>query len=134
MSRSYSYDLRKKVVDAIELDGMPRCEASQHFNISRNTIHQWLKRKAETGDVRAKSYRPPGHSHRITDWDKFRAFAHQHCDKTQAQMAELWDDPISARTISRALKHIGFTRKKRPTDIGSETSNSDRRSGANCQP
>ncbi|CDM97257.1 transposase [Limnospira indica PCC 8005] len=27
-------------------------------------------------------------------------------------MAELWDDDISPRTISRALKKIGFTRKK----------------------
>ena len=133
MSRSYSYDLRKKVVDAIELDGMLKCEASQHFNISRTTINEWLKRKAETGDVRAKSYRPPGHSHRITDWDKFRAFAHQHADKTQAQMAELWEGPISARTISRALKRIGFTRKKRPMAIGNETSNSDKRSASNCQ-
>ena len=49
-------------------------------------------------------------------------------------MAELWDGPISARTISRALKHIGFTRKKRATAIGSETSNSDKRSESNCQP
>ena len=133
MSRSYSYDLRKKVVDAIELDGMLRSEASQHFNISRTTIHHWLKRKAETGDVRAKSYRPPGHSHRITDWEQFRAFAHHHRDKTQAQMAELWDGPISARTVSRALKRIGFTRKKRPMAIGNETSNSDKHSASDCQ-
>ncbi|BAI92354.1 hypothetical protein N39L_43650 [Limnospira platensis NIES-39] len=27
-------------------------------------------------------------------------------------MAQLWDDDISPRTISRALKKIGFTRKK----------------------
>jgi hypothetical protein len=29
-------------------------------------------------------------------------------------MAKLWDGEISDRTISRALKKIGFTRKKRP--------------------
>jgi transposase len=29
-------------------------------------------------------------------------------------MAKLWDGQISERTISRALKKIGFTRKKRP--------------------
>jgi len=28
-------------------------------------------------------------------------------------MAKLWDGEISSRTISRALKKIGFTRKKR---------------------
>jgi len=30
-------------------------------------------------------------------------------------MASLWDGEISSRTISRALKKIGFTRKKRLT-------------------
>ena len=53
MAKPYSYDLRKKVIEAIELDGMPKIEASQTFNISRNTINLWLKRKAETGDFNA---------------------------------------------------------------------------------
>jgi len=39
MAKPYSYDLRRKVIDAIELDGMKRCEASEHFRISRNTIN-----------------------------------------------------------------------------------------------
>ncbi len=49
----------------------------------------------------------------ITDWEKFREFAQVHGDKTQAEMAQLWEGEISDRTISRALKKIGFTRKKR---------------------
>ena len=39
--------------------------------------------------------------------------ASSHGDKTQVEMAKLWDGEISSRTISRALKKIGFTRKKR---------------------
>jgi transposase len=38
MAKAYSLDLRQKVIDAIELDGMPKSEASQVFRISRNTI------------------------------------------------------------------------------------------------
>ena len=112
MANSYSYDLRKKVIEAIELDGMPKTEAAQTFHISRNTIDLWFKRRAETGDFRAKSYRPPGNNHKITDWDKFREFVRANGDKTQAEMAELWPEEISQRTISRALKKIGLTRKK----------------------
>jgi transposase len=41
--------------------------------------------------------------------------AKAHRDKTQVEMAKLWEGEISSRTISRALKKIGFTRKKRPT-------------------
>ena len=42
MSNCYDYDLRPKVMDAIELDGMPKTEASRVFNVSRNTIHLWV--------------------------------------------------------------------------------------------
>jgi hypothetical protein len=45
--------------------------------------------------------------------------AKTHGDKTQVEMASLWDGEISSRTISRALRKISFTRKKRPTATGS---------------
>jgi transposase len=50
MAKPYSYDLRKKVIEAIEQDGLKKNEASLLFNISRNTIDLWLKRREETGD------------------------------------------------------------------------------------
>jgi transposase len=114
MAKPYSYDLRAKVINAVELDGLKKSEASELFNISRNTIDLWLKRKAQTGDFKPSPNCPPGHSHKITDWEKFREFAKAHGDKTQEQMAQLWEGEISDRTISRALSKIGFTRKKRP--------------------
>ena len=112
MAKPYSYDLREKVINAIELDGLKKSEASELFNISRNTIDLWLKRKAQTGDFKPQPNKPPGHNHKITDWEKFREFAQTHGDKTQEQMTQLWEGDISSRTISRALKRIGFTRKK----------------------
>lgn len=127
MANPYSYDLRLKVIQAIEQDGIKKSEASQIFNISRNTIDLWLKRQAETGDFQAKPRRPAGHGHRITDWGKFREFVKAHGDKTQAEMADLWEGQISARTISRALEKIGFTRKKRPMVTGNEMKLNGRR-------
>jgi transposase len=94
MAKAYSYDLRQKVINAIELDGMKKSEAAQVFQLSRNTIDLWLKRQAE-----------------------FAQFAKKYGDKTQAQMAALWEGEISARTLSRALQKIGWTRKKRHTAI-----------------
>lgn len=126
MPKPYSYDLRQKVIQAIELDGLKKSEASQLFNISRHTIDLWLKRKAETGDFQALPNQPLGNGHKITDWEKFREFAKVHGDKTQVEMAQLWEEQISDRTISRALKKIGFTRKKRLTAIGNGTRLNDR--------
>jgi Transposase and inactivated derivatives len=112
MAKPYSYNLRSKVIAAIQQDGMKKSEVSQLLNISRNTIDLWLKRQAETGDFKALPNRPPGNNHKITDWDKFHQFAKIYGDKTQAELAQLWEAKISARTISRALKKIGLTRKK----------------------
>lgn len=54
MANPYSYDLRRKVIQAIELDSMKKSEAAQVFGISRNTIDLWLKRRGETGDYQAR--------------------------------------------------------------------------------
>jgi transposase len=100
-------------MDAIELDGLKQSEASELFNISRNTINLWFQRKAQTGDVKAKPRQASNtRSQKITDCEKFRAFAKEHGDKTQVEMAQLWEGEISDRTISRALQKIGFSRKK----------------------
>ena len=124
MPKAYDYDLRRKVIEAIELNGMKRCEASEFFGISRNTINTWFQLKAETGDVKPKPTQHRGHSHKITDWEEFRQFVKLHGEQTQEKMAELWPEPISSRTISRALKRIGFTRKKKLTDTVKETKKS----------
>jgi len=121
VAKPYSYDLRQKVIQAIERDGIKKSEASQLFNISQNTIDLWLKRRAESGDLFPKPNPHPGNGHKILDWDKFREFVKVHGDKTQEEMAQLWDGEISARTISRALQKIGFTRKKRPMATWSAT-------------
>lgn len=120
MAKPYDYDLRQKVITAIEIDGRKKCEVSEVFNISRNTIDLWLKRKEQTGDVLPEPNRPPGNNHKITNWNKFHEFVSQHGDKTQVQMAQLWEEDISARTISRALAKMGFTRKKKLTDTSNE--------------
>lgn len=111
MSEAYSYDLRLKVLAALD-NGMKKTEASRVFSMSRNTIDLWLARRAETGDCQACSGYQTGSGHKITDWEKFRTFAQEHGDKTQTEMAQLWGESISQRTISRALRRIGLARKK----------------------
>lgn len=52
MAAPYSYDLRQKVMEAID-KGMRKSVASQVFNLSRNTIDLWLKRREVTGEFQA---------------------------------------------------------------------------------
>lgn len=117
MAKPYSDDFRQKVMQAIELDGLKKSEASQLFNISRNTINLWFERQAETGDVKPKPRQACQQTGKISDWENFRAFVKQHGDKTQSEMAQLWEGEISQRTISRALRKIGHSRKKKRMGI-----------------
>ena len=110
MAKAYSEDFRRKVMQAIELDGLKKSEASQLFNISRNTINLWCQRKAATGDIKAKPRQTPPIPSKITDWEKFETIVRANHDKTQAE-AQLWGG-VSQRTISRALQKINHTRKK----------------------
>lgn len=83
------------------------------FKISRNTIDLWLKRRETTGSVAAiRDYRRSPQS-KIADIEQFRVFAQQQGHLTQKDMAAQWAEPVSDVTISKALRRIGFTRKKR---------------------
>lgn len=122
MAAPYSYDLRRKVIQAID-NGMRKSEASRVFGLSRNTIDLWLKRRETTHEFQAHTGYQKGSRHKITDWDWFGEFALAHGELTQAQMAEVWEEKVSRQTISRGLKKINFTRKKRPGAIKKETNN-----------
>lgn len=49
MPAPYSDDLRQKVLDAIDR-GERKSHVSQMFNLSRNTLDLWLKRREATGE------------------------------------------------------------------------------------
>lgn len=126
MPAPYSYDLRTKAIAAIKR-GESKTNVSRMFHISRNTLDLWLKREQATGDYQAILNYQQGNRHKITDWERFRAFAARHGDKTQAQMAQLWGDNVTQQNISDALRKIGFNRKKKRTAIESEMNSNTRR-------
>ncbi len=111
MPASYSYDLRTRVINAID-GGMRKTQASRIFQISRNTIDTCLKKREDTGDYQGKVGYQQGYKPKINDLEKFQQFVQINGSKTQAEMAEAWPEKISDRTIGKALKKIGYIRKK----------------------
>jgi transposase len=103
--KPYSYDLRTKVIEAID-EGMLITQASRVFKISRNTINLWLKKRKETGDYLAQVGYQKGYNPKIEDLEKFREFARFHGSKTQEEMTQIWEGDISRPTIEKALKKI----------------------------
>jgi transposase len=112
MPSPYSEDFRQKAITAVER-GEGKTKVARMMNMSRNTLDLWLARKQEVGNCRAIThYHQQGCRHKITDWARFRAFAKEHGEKTQAQMAKLWGDNVSQQNISDALQKLDIVEKK----------------------
>ena len=125
MPVSYSDDLRRKALEAVDR-GERKSHVARVFKISRNTLDTWLKRRDETGSLSAIRDYPRGPQPKIKDLEHFRSFAQQHGHLTQTAMAQQWHEPVSNVTLGKALKRIGFTRKKRRTATVSAMSCSDK--------
>jgi transposase len=117
MPSPYSYDLRIRVVAAIER-GMEGKEASRTFGVHRDTITAWIARKEATGEVQAKTGYHRGHSHKITNPEEFKTFGDAHGEATVEELAEAWGG-VKRRTIWRQLHKRGYTHKKRPAALPS---------------
>ena len=111
MPAPYSYDLRKKAIDAVKR-GQRKTEVCHLLQISRNTLDLWLKQEDKTGDIRPKKPWRKGATPKIKDQQKFREFVRENQDKTQEQMAELWGENLTQQNVSYACQKLGITRKK----------------------
>ena len=61
MPRSYSTDLRVRVIDAIS-DGLSRRRAAARFGVGVSTAVKWYRRYRETGEIAARKQGQPGGS------------------------------------------------------------------------
>ncbi len=91
------------------------------FRISRSTIDDWLALRTAQGHVRPKEPVRRGPQPAIPDLAVFKAFAERHSGDTLEHMARAWAQEtgrtLSRNTFSRALKKIGWTRKKRVSSM-----------------
>jgi len=112
MPIAYSQDLRQRALDLLN-SGVPLTSVSRLLNISRPTLYTWLHKFQTTGSTAPSTPCPPPQVSNIKDWQKFKEFVERNGDKTQQEMSELWGQG-SRHTISRGLKKLGITRKKKP--------------------
>ena len=114
--KAYSIDLREKVLRAVD-QGYPRDEIIKLLGVSRATIKRYLKQRRETGNV---SVRPiPGRPSK-----KFAplqaglvAQLQAYPDATLERHCQIWEHEhglrVSPTTMGRAIRRVGWTRKKR---------------------
>ena len=119
----YSLDLRTRVVAAVRF-GMKKSAASQLYNVCQQTIRNWFCLEKEQGHLHPKTGYQKGHSHGIKDLEAFRRYVDAHSDYTQEEMAVHFS--VGSSTIGRALKKIGYSRKKRIKLIRNGMKNDER--------
>jgi len=111
MAAPYSEDLRIRVMAEYDKKRLSIKDIIKLFNVDRKTIYRWRKRREETGNIKPIKDFQRGHSHKITDLEKFEKFVINNPDLTTKEMADQWGD-VSFSTIRRSLKKINFTFKK----------------------
>ena len=112
----YSTDLRVRVLDALDA-GMTRADAVRIFQVSLGSIKRWLRLRRTGSDL--TPLRPSGRAPSITpdQYAHLRAQLEAAPDASRAEHALQWNadhaTTISAWTFGRAIRRLGWSRKKR---------------------
>lgn len=129
MGAPYSEDLRQRVLAALDGD-MSKWGVHQTFGVSRSTIDDWLKLRAETGGVKAKTDYYRGQAPMVADTPELRAFLAAHGGKTLAQLVAAWEaeqgQRVSVKTFHKTLQRLRYTSKKSATATANRTPTSGR--------
>jgi len=104
---SYSNDLREKVVLYVEKGGS-RVSAANLFSIGERTVRRWVNRKKDTGSS-DRLPRSGGIPSKI-DLTSLKDYVVANPDKTILEISIHFSH--SKSSIQRALKRIGFVKKK----------------------
>lgn len=113
MPKAYDKDLRVRVVEAYR-SGKKAKEVAEIFKVSVQCVYRWDEIEKRTGDL--KPLYKAGDRSKITDDEKFIEFAKAHAHSTLSQMAAAWEGEISIFCLSRKLRKLGITRKKKLSD------------------
>ena len=125
MGRAYSQDLRDRVIDAVETEGMSCRAASRRFGVSESSAIKWLQRYRKTGQRR-----PVGTGgHRPSVLAPHRDFLEVvRLEQPDITLQALCDRLVAERGVkadtgmmSRFFRRVGITVKKRPSRHRSAT-------------
>jgi transposase len=133
--KTYSQDLRERVVRACDEHAGSRQQIAALFGVSTAWVRRLLQRRRETGSFAAK---PRGGARNVKLNQQHRGrLAVLVSEQPDASLAELHDRlgaPVHLSTIARALTRLGLTVKKKSCGPPSATGPTSGRSGRPSAP
>ena len=111
----YSKDLRKRAIKYL-LSGHSYRETAKTFNVGTPALGRWKKMLEEQGDFQDK---PRRKFFRKIDPEKLEGYLNEHSDAYLREIAGVFGCSIAA--VSKALKSMGYTKKKRTSHTKNRT-------------
>ncbi len=114
----YSLDLRRKIVDAYDRGEGSVRDLAERFDVAPNTVQNYLTRRRQTGGLTPLPHGggPPRRMGRRHERVLLELLREQN-DRTDAEyarrLAQRTGLRVSPRTINRAWRRLGVTRKKK---------------------
>jgi transposase len=114
--KAYSLDLRERIVDAVA-QGMTKARAGRTFAVSLATVKNYVLQVERTGSLAPRPI--PGRPREIPPEQEPALVAQLRAtqDATLDELRATWEQEtggrVSAATLSRAIKRLKWTRKKR---------------------
>jgi transposase len=119
LTSPYSQDLRKKVISYLS-KGKTQKEASEVFEIHRNTVSRWNKRYRQEGSYRAR--KRLGYKSKL-DHNKIELFVKDNPDSKLSSIGARFG--ISKSHAGLILKKLGFSYKKKPSPMWKQAKESE---------
>ena len=116
---AYSFDLRKRIVDAVRRGDQTKREIAGLFGVNESFIYKLLRQKRERGDI-APLPHDGGASAKLTETDLLTLIdlvaetPDATLEELRQQMKKKVGVEVSLSTICRALQAVELTLKKRP--------------------
>ena len=125
MRKPYSQDLRDRVIDAVEKEGMSRRAAARLFKVSPSTVVKWIdlyRRTERREPSRVRGHRPSALEPHVEFLKAARAekadtTLEALCQRLRAERGVKADTSM----LSRFFRRTGVTFKKRPWSPASKT-------------
>ena len=111
MTKSYSNDLRKRVIEYLDC-GENYEEASKLFRVSVSAIGRWYRRYKEEGNYQAKIR---GGSKKKIDLNELEEYVKANKNMTLKETAKKFN--VSSFTISYWVSKLGYSYKRKPSPI-----------------
>jgi transposase len=114
MPASYSEDLRRRVVDAVERREGSLRQIARRFVVSVSFVVRLMRRLRDVGSIEPKSYRR-GRRPVLgpAELERLRELIREQPDATLAELRDRLGVACSLMAVSRALRRLKITRKKK---------------------